>query len=800
MASAGNSLNRGLSSSVPNMDQMLPLIKKEQELHKLLTDEKIRGDKHKNNFQSLKSQFELLQQEYNLMKNRLNAKPYDVTDEISKYQAVISKLETQLKSKEKEVSDLKEVSITPEKYDMLKLEVLQELQVPFKIKIDQLEEEINDYRSRYNALRHDYSFLKSEFDFFKKEQEKLTKENQIKYQADIEALKEDKEQIVKSFNSGAEKESEKIKNLLKENAHLVHRVKSLEQTIEEKDAQAESQSNSSDHVSRFQAKQLVELNGKNKVLEATNRSLNAQIEGLKEEMKMREETSKSQQDKIFEVEKENLTLKNKIEEIKHEESLSKNNQKMESIIAYNEIVKERDTLKNELEDTLTKYEALQHATDRQKIVLAQKEREMTRRVQGVKDSEWLKLTQLQEKNAELEAKVQDYQNSRSNLISKENDEKLRLQEKIGSVEREKAECEKEITVIKALLDTKTETEKELERERNEVANLKRKILSFENELMTSQNIESEMMSDFQRVKSTNESLKQQNLILKQELETLYDRNNAEKSHFDSKWATEKMRYNERIQYLESQVEKMTAKLRKAGQIHQRKKRFYQMNLSKLQEKADMLEDKEHRLESERVEMTESVPLREFNNVKQKLNKAEKRYNDLSQAKSDPFSSQGQQFNPSKKTSPHNMQDYQGYDQESSRNTRPARTEKDVVKFEDAFNFEFEHAPSSADEKRVDLEGLEKGFIDETICAKADRSYLKELENLKERLRRLSLVQRQQMKDFLGNEEAEKIEKSVLDTDKVKFPMNSLSFAAKDNKNVFAEYEISDFDFSTTVSK
>ena len=788
------SLNRSLSNSVPNIDEMLPLIKKEHELHKLLTDEKIRADKHKNNFQSLKSQFELLQQEYNLMKDKLVAKG-EVTDEIAKYQAVISKLEAQLKTKEKEISELKEVSVTPEKYDVLKLEVLQELQVPFKIKIDQLEEEVNDYRGRYNALRHDYSFLKSEFDFFKKEQERLAKEDQTKYLTDIEALKEDKEQIVKSFNSGAEKESEKIKNLLKENAHLVHRVKSLEQTIEEKDAQAESQSNSSDHVGRFQAKQLVELNGKNKILEGANKSLSAQIEGLKEEMRMREETSKNQAEKIFEVEKENVSLKNKVEEIKHEGSLWRNNQKMESMIAYNEVVKERDSLKNELEDVLTKLDALQHATDRQKAILAQKEREMTRRVQGVKDSEWLKLTQLQEKNAELEAKMKDYENSKSQLISKENDEKLRLQEKIGLVEREKAECEKEITVIKALLDTKSESEKELEREKNEVANLKRKVLSYENDLMTSQNVESELMSDFQRVKSTNESLKQQNTILKQELETVYDRNNAEKSHYDSKWANEKLRFNERIQYLESQVEKLTAKLRKAGQIHQRKKRFYQLNMSKLQEKADMLEDKEHRLETERIEIAESVPLRELNNVKQKLSKAETRYNDLRQAKSDPFSDQGRSFEEPKAFI--DSKNHSRCNQDRPTNIRLARNDKDSVKFEETFDLEFQHAPSLAEEKKLEIEGLEKGYLDETICSKADKNYLKELENLKDRLRRLSLIQRQQMRDFLGNEGAEKLEKSLLDPGKEKFPVNSVTSGSKDKTT---EYEISDFDFSTNLSK
>ena len=773
---------RALSSSMPNIDQILPLIKKEGELQKLLADEKMRTDKHRSNYISLKQQYEKLQQDFGLLKDK-TVPAFNVhdshKDDIAKYQTLIRKLEDQISVKETELSELQKFALTPEKYDAIKSEIIQELHVPFKQRIDQIEEELSDYRSRYNALRHDYAFLKSEYDFATQENERVIDDMQTKHALELEYLNRDKEEILLTFGSNAEKESNRVKNLLTENAHLTHRVKSLEQTIEEKDTQAENRTDASDHVTRYQTKQLVELNGKVKILEATNSSMKAQIENLEAELKKVSSLNSSQNDKYLEVEKENLTLKNKIDEIRHEESMSKSNQKIESMIAYNDVVKERDALKTELEAISTQLEAANHVIEKQKSALAQKEREITRRVKSAKDADWMKLASIQDKNAELEAKLQDFDNVKTDLMNREADAKLRMQEQIGAIERQKMEIEKQMSLVQNQLDLKEGIERDLERERNELANVKKKLTVAQNEILSTQSIESEMMTDLQKLRSANDSLKQQNQVLKQELETLCEKTNAQKSHKESQWLQEKRRLTERNQYLDDQVEKLSGKLKKAGQIHLAKKRNYAEKLAKLQQKSDHLEAKELELNAEKQTMDESVPLATYNEVKHKLNKAEKRYRDLSDARG-----------------PH-VQSLE----------KPTLRVESALQSEAPRYAETEHLPeapslrnSAANKEKCENVELGKAYAEQTVYSNVDKMYMKELESLKERLVRLSDVQKEQMKYFLGTDEAADIGK-ILDYKDEFLRPRGVAIQRRDTpgnvQNMTTQFEISDLEMTLT---
>ena len=459
--------------------------------------------------------------------------------------------------------------------------------------------------------------------------------------------------------------------------------------------------------------------------------------------------------------------------MKHEEGLARNKDKLEGMLKYNEVVKERDALRAEVEEMATKVEANQHVIDKQKTILAQKERELTKRVQSVKDSEWMKVATLQEKNSELEAKAQDFETLRTEMMTRESDGKVRLQEQIGAIEREKMELEKQLSILNSKLEWKEDLEKELEREKNEHAMMKKKLMTAQNELLSFQNVESEMMTDMQRLRSTNESLKQQNAVLKQELETVLERTSAEKSHKDSQWTQEKLRLNERNQYLEDQVEKLHGKLKKAGQVHVRKKRSYEMKLAKLQEKSDILEAKEFELNVEKQQMDESVPLSTYNDVKQKLTRAERRYKDLSDVKS--------------------------VDEKPRVGTASLRSKR-------APRLETEHVSEAAVTKpalfteKNDFEGIEKGHMDESKYSNADKMYMKELESLKERLRRLSAVQREQMKYFLGNEEAADMGR-ILDTkedfDIMETGNNAKLLGDQTFPNSTSQFEISDLELTLT---
>merc|ERR1711894_165661 len=75
--------------------------------------------------------------------------------------------------------------------------------------------------------------------------------------------------------------------------------------------------------------------------------------------------------------------------------------------------------------------------------------------------------------------------------------------------------------------------------------------------------------------------------------------------------------------------------------------------------------------------------------------------------------------------------------------------------------------------------------------------MKELEHLKERLTRLSDIQKEQMKYFLGTEEAKDIGKILDCKDDVFMPRRMVDVTRDNVQNMTAQFEISDLEMTLT---
>ena len=76
-------------------------------------------------------------------------------------------------------------SLTPDKLELIKLKLAEDLEQPFRERFAQLEGEVEQYRSDFNKLRYEHSFLKSEYEHEQGEHRRVLEEVKLQYETEV---------------------------------------------------------------------------------------------------------------------------------------------------------------------------------------------------------------------------------------------------------------------------------------------------------------------------------------------------------------------------------------------------------------------------------------------------------------------------------------------------------------------------------------------------------------------------------------------------------------------------------------
>ncbi|XP_071465744.1 centrosomal protein of 83 kDa isoform X4 [Marmota flaviventris] len=161
----------------------------ESEFQKMLIDERLRCDHHKTNYQTLKVEHTRLQGEYIKSQNELKRLLNEKETNQEKFQLLLEELKGELVEKTKDLEEIKLQVLTPQKLELLRAQIQQELETPMRERLRNLDEEVEKYRAEYNKLRYEHTFLKSEFEHQKEEFARISEEEKIKYESEVKELK-----------------------------------------------------------------------------------------------------------------------------------------------------------------------------------------------------------------------------------------------------------------------------------------------------------------------------------------------------------------------------------------------------------------------------------------------------------------------------------------------------------------------------------------------------------------------------------------------------------------------------------
>ncbi|XP_064010970.1 centrosomal protein of 83 kDa isoform X1 [Pogoniulus pusillus] len=601
-----------------------------QELQKLLADEKMRCDLHKANYQTLKAELLSLQEEYRRSQDEVERLAAERQTERDSFQLLLADCQEQLLGKTQEVEKLKMQVLTPQKLELLKAQIQQELESPMAERYRKLENEVERYRTEYNKLRYEHAFLKSEFAHQSEAHARVLEEKKIKHEAEIARLDKDKEELRHQLLSvDPTRDSKRVEALSREKAQLCQKLKGLEAEVAELRAERDNCGAQAESVQRVQVRQLAEVQAVVRSLEAEKRSAELQIDRLEKELQTSHEQNILLTSRLHKSEREVNSLAAKVEELKHSHKLEVTNVKLEAARTKSEVERERNKIQSEMDGLLSDAAVLKAAVERHKVLLVEKDRELVRKVQAAKEEVFGQIAALQEEKLEVESRLADLEKMRLEQDSWRQSEKEQYEEKLRAVQVAEESSRKELQRLRSKIQQQALQTEELEKKKCENADLKQQIDELQLQLASLSQAKNDLLVSNQKLKETIERLKQECQHARTQAEKAQLQTEKTLEHQRLEWLQEKHLLAQRLAEQEERYSQAKSKLCRAALAQKKRKTLNDNKHRRMREKLDLLEAKIEELEKEnQVLNRQNVPFEEHRRLQKRLKELRRRHDDF----------------------------------------------------------------------------------------------------------------------------------------------------------------------------
>ncbi|KAJ8006822.1 hypothetical protein DPEC_G00111210 [Dallia pectoralis] len=567
------------------------------ELQKMLLDERMRCENHKTNYQTLKAEHNRLQDEFARGQGELKRLLSDKQTVQEKLQLLLAELRGDLLDKTRELEELRLQVLTPQRLELLKAQMQQEMEGPVRERFNKLEEETEKYRSEYNKLRYDYTFLKSEFDHQREENARILEEKKIRFEAEVSRLERDREELMAQYQgTDPSRDGKRVESLLREKAQLHLRLKGLEAEVAELRAQRDNSGQQAENVQRIQVRQFAESQAAVKSLEAERQSLSLQLDRLESELQQSREQNTQLTARLHKAEREVNALNSQVESMKHDHKREVANVKLESARSRGEMERERDTLHGQMEGLQVDVEVLKGTVERQKEVLAERERELVRRVQAAREEEFRKTAIVQKEKLMLEDLLAELEQQRALQDAAGLTQKEEWEERLRDTQLGEESARKELQNLRTKLLQQGSQQEELERQKTENADLRQQNHDLGVQLGTLSHSEADLLEANQRLRDTLErtredlrSARSQADRTQHEAERLVEERRVE-------WLEEKHKLQDREAELQEKYSQAKEKLQRAALAQKKRKTMTENKEKRFQDKIQLLEAKIAELE------------------------------------------------------------------------------------------------------------------------------------------------------------------------------------------------------------
>ncbi|XP_043963799.1 centrosomal protein of 83 kDa isoform X2 [Gambusia affinis] len=603
----------------------------ELELQKMLIDERIKSENHRTNYQTLKAEHTSLQTQFTHAQGEVRRLLSDKQSEQERLQLLLAELRGELLDKTRELEELRLQVMTPQRLELLRAQVQQEMEAPVRERFNKLEEETEKYRSEYNKLRYDFTIVKSQLEHQREEHSRMLEERRILHEAEVARLEKEREELVAQYqDSEALRDGKRVEALLREKAQLHQRLKGLEAEVAELRAQRDSSGQQAESVQRIQIRQLTELQSAVKSQEAERQSLRQQLDRMESELQQSHEQNGQLTGRLHRAEREASALTAQIDSLKHSHKLELASVRLECARSKGDMERERDELQGQMDGLQADVEVLKAALERNKEVVLEKEREMVRKVQSAREEEFHKMATLHEERLELENRLAVLEQQRALQDSSDQALKEEWEERLRSAQQGEESLRRELQNLRNKLQQQSSQLEELERQKAEIHDLQQQNQELSVQLGALSRSEGELTDANQRLRETLDRVREEVRAARAQAER--SQHEAERTVEDrrAEWLEEKHRLQEREAELQQKYSQAKEKLQRAAVAQKKRKHQTENREKKLHDKIQLLEAKIEQLELEAAAAIKrrSVFSEEQAQLKRRLKELQRRHDDF----------------------------------------------------------------------------------------------------------------------------------------------------------------------------
>ncbi|XP_069811884.1 centrosomal protein of 83 kDa [Dendropsophus ebraccatus] len=600
------------------------------ELHKLLISEKMRCENHRTNYETLKAEHSRLQADFMRAQNDCKQLSAETKNTQEKFQLLLTELRGELLEKTREVEELKLQVLSPQRLELLKVQIQQEIEAPMREHIRKLNEEVEKYRGEYNKLRYENGILTSQFEHQREEQHQILEEQKIRYEAQLAQLEKDKEELHNQIISiDSSRESKHLESLLGEKVLLCQKVEGLKDEVKELRAEREHYGAQAENVQRIQMRQMTETQAALRSLEAEKQSLKLQHERLESELQGAAEQNDTLSKKLHKAEREVHSLTSKIDELKHAQKIEIDNIKLEAARTRNDAEKDKDRIQNQLDALETENEILKASMEQQKVLLADKERELIRKVQAAKEAGFQEIATIQDERLEMENRIAELEKYKEEQEQRKHSEISQIEEKLRIAQLAEESARRELLSLRSKLQQQVAYAEQIKKEKLEEVDLKQEISDLKTQVASLSESENSLLQANEKLRDMVERLKQENRCARSQAEKAQQDAERELEGHQVEWLQEKHTLQGELSQLKEKYRQLKEKMQRAAEAQKKRKNIHENRCRKLEERIELLEAKKEELETEKSVLNrQNIPQEEYVRLQKRMKDLQRRHNEF----------------------------------------------------------------------------------------------------------------------------------------------------------------------------
>ncbi|XP_027197822.2 uncharacterized protein LOC113792126 [Dermatophagoides pteronyssinus] len=523
----------------------MPLFtRREEELQKLLAEERKRSEQRRNNYNSLKGEHLKLQDQYlNLqaeMKQILEETVYFKEKKKEELEELLKINETKSKQIEKLEKNIREND--PE---ILRIKLIDELDEPLK-KAEKEKDKLNKDRER---LCNELKLYKQQIEHMEKEHLDAIEKIKLSYEVELNLIKREKEEIrIRLVEASQVPDVKKLIDLSEENSRLNRRLQSAQDIIEQVEQKYKQ-------IQQQIQDLVLENEQKEKIHESKIVHLQEQINEYKQEIKNLKIELNVRNSEIEEHLKEIGHLKRMLEKYKfdiEQQRILFDGEKETIVSKMNNEIKLLNQTKDSFKEEIKKQKELLARKDESiaelEKIIESKDKECVEKINSSINEELEKLTRLEHEKKSLELSLEDCLNEKR-TFSLEMEKQRRHIEQLNEIKNGQ---ERETMLLRAKLETQASAIEELEKIRKQHIALHEEVNRLKLESYDNVVNNKELTRMNQNMKEEIVRLKEQLEEERRHLEEVNISNEKQISKISNRFDEERNELRERINRLEKE--------------------------------------------------------------------------------------------------------------------------------------------------------------------------------------------------------------------------------------------------------